>query len=307
MSALEIGEKTATASVDGTEIYEVELTEHEDGLTGCCDCPYGREGNFCKHCVAVGLTVLQQSESVPKHRAAAASRSRQLTTWLETRSRGELLALVKEHIAADHDLRRRLELRASTADDDPSAVRERFLTLLDTRPFARYGYVEYADARAYGLQAAEAVSVLRNLTATGRATEAVDMAREAVEALARTYGEIDDSDGVIGNVADGLAAAHLEACLVAHPDPSRTADWLVDHLLSDLGHATDILLSAYADVLKSTGMAGHTNGLRQPCARTPRTGPRKTSWNNCCAWRAVWTRSSPCTPRTWPRRAPPIC
>lgn len=307
VSALEIGEKTATASVDGTEIYEVELTEHEDGLTGCCDCPYGREGNFCKHCVAVGLTVLQQSESVPKHRAAAASRSRQLTTWLETRSRGELLALVKEHIAADHDLRRRLELRASTADDDPSAVRERFLTLLDTRPFARYGYVEYADARAYGLQAAEAVSVLRNLTATGRATEAVDMAREAVEALARTYGEIDDSDGVIGNVADGLAAAHLEACLVAHPDPSRTADWLVDHLLSDLGHATDILLSAYADVLKSTGMAGHTNGLRQPCARTPRTGPRKTSWNNCCAWRAVWTRSSPCTPRTWPRRAPPIC
>ncbi|MFF8419586.1 SWIM zinc finger domain-containing protein [Streptomyces sp. NPDC015680] len=255
VSALEIGERTITATVDGTDVYEVELTEHEDGLTGCCDCPYGQEGNFCKHCVAVGLAILQQSESVPKHRAAAASRGRQLSTWLETRSRDELLALVKEHIAADRDLRHRLELRASAAGGDPSALRERILALLDTRPFARYGYVEYADARAYGLQAAEAVSALRTLTETGRATEAVEVARDAIEALARAYGEIDDSDGTIGDVANGLAAAHLEACLVSHPDPEQTADWLVDHHLRDLSHATDIRLSEYADVLNAAGLA----------------------------------------------------
>ncbi|MFI6146562.1 SWIM zinc finger domain-containing protein [Streptomyces sp. NPDC051109] len=255
VSALEIGERTITATVDGTDVYGVELTEHEGGLTGWCSCPYGQEGNFCKHCVAVGLAVLQQSESVPKQRAAATSRVRQLTTWLETRSRDELLALVKEHIAADHDLRRRLELRASAAGDDPSAVRERILALLDTRPFAQYGYVEYADARSYGLQAAEAVSALRTLTETGRATDVVGLARSAIEALARTYGEIDDSDGVIGDVADGLAAAHLEACLVAHPDPAQTADWLVDHLLSDLSDATGVLLPEYADVLKAAGLS----------------------------------------------------
>ncbi|MFF1339073.1 SWIM zinc finger domain-containing protein [Streptomyces sp. NPDC058290] len=254
MSALEIGERTITATVDGTDVYEVELTEHEDGLTGWCDCPYGQEGNFCKHCVAVGLAVLQQTESVPRHRAAATSRGRQLATWLETPSRDELLSLVKEHIAADHDLRRRLELRACAAGGDPGAVRERILALLDTRPFARYGYVEYADARAYGLQASEAISALRTLTETGRATEAVGLARTAIEALALTYGEIDDSDGIIGDVAAGLAAAHLEACLAAHPDPSQTADWLVDHLLSDLSHATDIPLSEYADVLKAMGL-----------------------------------------------------
>ncbi|MFJ8013300.1 SWIM zinc finger domain-containing protein [Streptomyces sp. NPDC096339] len=254
VSSLEIGESSITATVDGTDAYEVELTEHEDDLAGWCACPYGQEGNFCKHCVAVGLAVLQQSESVPKRRAAAASRGRRLTTWLETLSRDELLALVKEHIAADRDLRRRLELRASTAGDDPGVVRERILALLDTRPFARYGYVEYADARPYGLQAAEAVSALSTLTETGRATEAVELARSAIEALTRTYGEIDDSDGIIGDVAAGLAAAHLEACVVAHPDPAQTADWLVDHLLSDLGHATDIPLSAYTDVLKTTGL-----------------------------------------------------
>ncbi|MFI8276000.1 SWIM zinc finger domain-containing protein [Streptomyces sp. NPDC085929] len=253
--AMEISERSITATVDGTDAYEVELTEQANGLTGRCDCPYGQEGNFCKHCVAVALTVLQQADSIPRHRAAAASRGRQLTAWLESRSRDELLSLLKEHIADDRDLRHRLELRAATAGDDFGAVRERILGLLDTRPFARYGYVEYADAHAYGLQAAEAVSALRTLTETGRATEAVEVARDAIEALARTYGEIDDSDGVIGSVATELAAAHLEACRTARPDPARTADWLVDHLLGDLSDATDILLPDYADALGAAGLA----------------------------------------------------
>ncbi|GGV87301.1 hypothetical protein GCM10015535_36770 [Streptomyces gelaticus] len=255
VSALEIGERTITATVDGTDAYEVELTEHASGVTGRCDCPYGQEGNFCKHCVAVGLTVLRQAESVPLQRTAAASRGRQLTTWLESRSRDELLALVRQHIAGDRDLRRRLELRAAAAGDDPSAVRERILGLLDTRPFARHGYVERADARRYGLQAAEAVSALRTLTETGRAAEAVEVARDSIEALARTYGEIDDFDGSIGDVANGLAAVHLEACLAACPDPELTADWLVDHLLGDLSDANDILLPDYAGVLGATGLA----------------------------------------------------
>ncbi|MET9882730.1 SWIM zinc finger family protein [Streptomyces sp. NPDC006430] len=255
VSALEIGDGTIAATVDGTDAYEVELTNHEDGLTGWCDCPYGQEGNFCKHCVAVGLTVLAQAESVPRQRAAAASRTQQLDTWLESRSREELLSLVREHLAGDRTLRRRLELRAATSGDDLDSVRERIRGLLDTRPFARYGYVEYADTRAYGLQAAEAVSALRTLTETGRAADAVEVAREAIVALGRTYGEIDDSDGVLGDVASGLAEVHLNACAAARPDPVRTADWLVDHLLGDLNHATDIVVSDYADVLGEAGLA----------------------------------------------------
>ncbi|MEV5969330.1 hypothetical protein [Streptomyces sp. NPDC051921] len=55
-----------TATADGSDAYTVEPTEDEDGgLAGSCDRPYGREGNFCKHGVAVGLAVLGQAESVP--------------------------------------------------------------------------------------------------------------------------------------------------------------------------------------------------------------------------------------------------
>ncbi|MFI8436842.1 SWIM zinc finger domain-containing protein [Streptomyces sp. NPDC079020] len=255
VSALEISERTITATVDGNDVYEVELTGHAKSLAGKCSCPYGQEGNFCKHCVAAGLTVLRQADSVPGQRAAAASRGRQLDAWLESRGRDELLSLVREQLAGDRALRRRLELRAAAAGDDLDAFRERVLGQLDTRPFARYGYVEYAEANAYGLQATEAVSALRTLTESGRAAEAMEVAREAMSVLGRTYGEIDDSDGAVGDVAGALAEVHLDACRAARPDPALTADWLVDHLLSDLNDVTDIALSDYEDVLGAVGLA----------------------------------------------------
>ncbi|MFB6807486.1 SWIM zinc finger domain-containing protein [Streptomyces sp. NPDC056387] len=256
VSRLEIGETAITATVDGTDAYEVELTDGDDGgLTGWCDCPYGQEGNFCKHCVAVGLVVLGQAASVPRQRASAAARTEVLTAWLEGRTREELLTLLREHLADDRDWRRRLELRAATAGEDTGIVRERILSLLDTRPFARYGYVEYADAHAYAQLAVEAVTALRALTASGRASDAVEVAREALSALGRTYGEIDDSDGLVGDVAAGLAEAHLAACLAARPDPVQTAGWLVTHLLDDLNDATDIDLFAYHEVLGEPGLA----------------------------------------------------
>ncbi|MGW4684005.1 SWIM zinc finger family protein [Streptomyces sp. NPDC004244] len=256
VTRLEIGAESITATVDGSDSYEVELTEDGDGgLSAWCDCPYGQEGNFCKHCVAVGLTVLAQAGSVPRQRSAAASRTRALDTWLDSRTRGELLALVREQLAEDRGLRRRLELRAATAGEDVGAVRERILSLLDTRPFARYGFVERAEGRAYRRQAAEAVAALRALTAGGRSADAVRVAREALRELGRSYEEIDDSDGLIGGVATELAATHLEACRAARPDPAETAEWLVHHLLDDVHYATDIDLFDYRDVLGEPGLA----------------------------------------------------
>ncbi|WP_052499573.1 hypothetical protein [Streptomyces vietnamensis] len=64
--------------------------------------------------------------------------------------------------------------------------------------------------------------------------------REALRALERTYGEIDDSDGLIGDVANGLAEATRRARLTARPDPVETAGWFLSHLLDDANDATDL-------------------------------------------------------------------
>ncbi|GGZ73594.1 hypothetical protein GCM10010389_09010 [Streptomyces echinoruber] len=256
VSGLEVGEGSVTAVVHGTDVYEVELTlGGGEGISGWCDCPYGQEGNFCKHCVAVGLTVLRRAKTIPHQEAAARERASGLQAWLSALSRDELLALVREQIAEDRELRRRLELRAATARSDLGAVRDRIIALIDPRPFARYGYVEYADTAGYGRQVAEAAAALRALTADGQAAQAVGLAEEALRVLGQAYGEIDDSDGVVGQAAAAVAEAHLEACRVACPDPERLAEWLVGTVLDDSDDVTDLDPLDYADALGPSGLA----------------------------------------------------
>ncbi|MFJ6249800.1 MULTISPECIES: hypothetical protein [unclassified Streptomyces] len=120
-------------------------------------------------------------------------------------------------------------------------------------------------------QAAEAASALRMLAETGRAAEAVGAGRVRDQALARAYGKIDGSDRITGDVAAGLDAAHLEACLVAHPAPAQTADWLVDQFPSDLSHATYISLPECTDALKATGDAGARARRGSPAREPPKT------------------------------------
>ncbi|UUU21576.1 SWIM zinc finger family protein [Streptomyces sp. DSM 40750] len=257
VSGVEVGDGWVTASVHGTERYEVELTlDGPDGPAGECDCPYGMEGNFCKHLVALGLTVLAQRESLPRQRKAARDRAQDLDTWLSALSKDELLALLREQVDKDRQLRRRLELRAAGARGDLSGVRASVRDLLDARPFARYGYVEYADARAYADQAGQAVSAIGALTGSGRPADAIELTREAMRLLAEAAETVDDSDGWLGQVGADLAAAHLEACRAARPDPEELARWLVAQALGDYDAGlTDIDPLDYRDVLGDAGMA----------------------------------------------------
>ncbi|GGW84740.1 SWIM zinc finger family protein [Streptomyces noursei] len=257
VSGVEVGgEGWVTASVHGSERYEVELSlDGPGGLSGECDCPYGLEGNFCKHLVAVGLTVLARSEGLPLQWKAARDRAQDLDSWLSALSKDELLALVREQVGEDRRLRHRLELRAASARGDIASVRARIRELLDIGPFAQYGYVEYADARAYADQAGQVVSAIGGLTGSGRAADAIILVREAMKLLAGAVESVDDSDGWLGSVGAGLADAHLAACRAARPDPEELARWLIGHALGELDDGlTDIDPLDYEDVLGTEGL-----------------------------------------------------
>ncbi|WP_432035785.1 SWIM zinc finger family protein [Streptomyces cucumeris] len=256
VSGVEVGDGWVTARVHGTERYEVELVlDGPGGLSGDCDCPYGMEGNFCKHLVALGLTVLAQRESLPRQRKAARDRAQDLDGWLSGLSKDALLILVREQIAEDRQLRRRLELRAASARGDLAAVRARIRDLLDISPFAQYGYVAYADARAYADQAGQAVSAIGALTGSGRADDAITLTREAMKLLAAAVENVDDSDGWLGQVGTDLADTHLEACRAARPDPEELARWLVGHALCDVDDGfTDIDPLDYEEILGEDGL-----------------------------------------------------
>ncbi|MFE0646870.1 SWIM zinc finger domain-containing protein [Streptomyces sp. NPDC058877] len=256
VSGVDVDDDRISASVRGTERYRVELLLGGRGKpTGTCDCPYGQEGNFCKHLVALGLTLIAQEADLPRLRRSARDAARGLDAWLRGLPREDLLALVREEMAEDRQLRRRLEVRAASARGDLAEIRSRIRELLDIGPFAQYGYVEYADARAYADQAGQAVRAIRSLTASDRAADATALAREAIDLLARVVEDVDDSDGGLGQIGADLADAHHEACRAARPDPEELAHWLVTHALDDAADLTDVDPLDYEDLLGERGMA----------------------------------------------------
>ena len=165
---LHIGPGEITAKVYGTDEYEIVLDLDVDGVSGECSCPYGREGFFCKHLVAAGLTVLRQGGDLPQQRAAAAAKAQALDTWLDGLSRADLLALVHEQIREDQNMRRRLELRAAAAGSDQGDVQARVGELLDVSAVSRRGYLEYSDAKPYSSHIDQVVDVIDELVAPAR-------------------------------------------------------------------------------------------------------------------------------------------
>src|ERR1017187_9665719 len=266
---LETGVDQVTATVYGTDAYEVVLDLDDGGVTGECSCPHGQEGFFCKHLVAVGLTVLGQAGDVPAQRVAAAAKARSLESWLEGLSRDALLTLVREQVRADRGLRRRLELRAAAAGPDLSDVRARVRELLDVSGFSRYGAIEYADARAYSSQVDEVLPVIDGLIDGGQAAEAADIAGQALSAVLEALEQADDSDGYIGGSAQALADAHARACAAAPVDPVGLAAWLAGVGLGDGQMLGDFDAGAYHDALGESGKAEYRRLITQAWRANP--------------------------------------
>ena len=264
---LEIGAEQTTATVHGTDAYEVVLIPDGAGVTGECSCPHGQEGFFCKHLVAVGLTVLRQAEDLPQLRAAAAAKAQALDSWLDGLSRADLLTLVREQVRADRDLRRRLELRAAAAD--PGDMQARVQELLDVYEVSRRGYVEYSDAKAYSTQIDQVVDVIDGLTDAGQAAAAVSVARYALQVVTDALGRADDSDGYIGGSARELAAAHAQACAAADVDQVELASWLAGFVLGQGDWLTNFGVEDYGEALGDRGKAEYRRLITEVWQRNP--------------------------------------
>lgn len=243
-----------TATVQGTERYRV-ILDAGDRLRATCDCPYGEDGHFCKHCVAVALLTLREPGRLTTLREEAAARDITLRTWLDGLGRDELRALLKERLAEDPDFKEALSLRAALADGDTTAVRADIAALLDPADFSQYGYIAYEDAHGYAARVTRAAEAIRDLATTGQGAAAVDAARAAISRLTGVYESADDSDGCIGDAAAELERAHRDACVAAPPDSDETAQWLLDHCLGDGAEYLEIEPADYRGILGVQGIA----------------------------------------------------
>jgi uncharacterized Zn finger protein len=104
------------ATVHGTEPYRVRLS-WAGPLAGACSCPYGADGNFCKHCVAVGLAWLDgaDSESAGGDGAAMPAPD-ELLEYLESLDHGTLVELLYSYATLDESLAYVLSVRARNGE-----------------------------------------------------------------------------------------------------------------------------------------------------------------------------------------------
>lgn len=234
------------ATVYGTGRYRVRLTGSDSGeLGGDCTCPFGDDGNFCKHCVAVGLYVLR--------RPGPAQRP-DLRALLAAIDHAELVELVWQHAAEDADLYRKLCLRAATSTAEPDlAELQRQVDGLCVE------VIGYGDEYAYAAGAEEVrLTLERMLPADPTTVQPLLLgAMWNIGAAACASGGEATS---ITEVAYGTWDTYRQACEAAPPDPVAFARWYLTYR-SDGPDWPELPLDEVADLLGDAGLAALRQGI----------------------------------------------
>jgi uncharacterized Zn finger protein len=244
------------AIVTGTYEYDVTLAIERGELTGECSCPWSQEGNFCKHCVAVGLAVLAASALAAGDGGADGAAGPSLVArpdvdgWLESLTQQELRDELRALIRADRELRRRFELRAAQANQDAGQVLALVRRSLKLGP--RH-FIEYEDTQDYAVSLREAAEAIAAVIDKGAAVEAVEIVREAMGLAVTALASADDSDAVMADGTAALLPLHLRACEAAQPDPAELARHIAGHNLSD-EYDFAFELDDYAELLGEAGL-----------------------------------------------------
>ena len=262
---LRVSDGRVAATVQGRESYGVELSADGGRLAFACACPVGVDGAFCKHCVATALAWLDgYGSSAPTLDDARAH--------LQGLPVASLVELLIDHAHDDERLARRLLLMAAQPASGDAADVASLRALVD-QAFAYLGFVPYREVWRYVNGIEETIDVFERLLADGRERDVVELAEYAFEACEQSLQHVDDSDGLMREVAERLEELHLEACGRGGPDPLALAGRLFARELEGVWDIFDRAVLRYADVLGERGLA-HYRALALECwAAVPALGP----------------------------------
>jgi len=256
------------ATVQGSEDYMVELRAKGGKLRFSCSCPIGREGAFCKHCVAVALAWLRE-------RGDPAPTLDDIRAHLETLPQGELVDLLVDHAHDDEALARKLLLRAATPASAKADVAS--LHALIEQAFAHREFVPYREVWGYVRGIEEVIDVLEAQLAQGDGSEVVDLTEHALKLAEGALDHVDDSGGQMGDAIARLEELHLHACIQAQPDPTALAERLFAWELDGPWDVLDQAVIRYAEVLGDTGLARYRELAEEAWAEVPKLAPGEDS------------------------------
>lgn len=265
--------ETITATVWGTRPYRVALQPARGGgIAHSCTCPIGEDGQFCKHCVAVGLAAIEQRDELVARPAPISLDG--LRSHLESLGREHLVELLLDEAAGDEALGERLRLRAAAATPGDAQLAT-FRQAID-RTIDPSSFVSYRDAREWRRAVDRLIDLLADLAAGGDAAAAIELCEHAFDRLEDAYGLIDDSDGHISDLIARLKELHVKACERGNPDPVALAERLVARRLDGELEIFLDALETHAGVLGDAGLNRYSELVRAEWDELPSVGPGDT-------------------------------
>jgi uncharacterized Zn finger protein len=246
-------------AVLGNHLYAVRLWAEGRRLRFSCTCPVGDEGEFCKHCVAVGLAWLDQTPTPGRQRGR--SNEPRVTTDdvrgdLSRRPKDELVDLVMKHADEDAPFRRHLLMDA--ARKLPEGVDTATYKKALDHAIGKRRFVAYAEMFDYVRGIDDVLDSIQDLLKDAHAEEVIELAEYALTAVVRAMERVDDSDGGMGQLLQRLQDLHLTACKRAKPEPVELAKRLFD---GEIRSEFDVFFGAaktYRSVLGPKGLATYT-------------------------------------------------
>ncbi len=251
------GDRVA-AKVEGTTTYRVELRDDDGMLAFDCSCPHAADDYFCKHGVALGLAWLDRPVVERKAGAASGGKKRRdpwrdIEQYLSRQPVDTLVELLLEVAQRDDRLYQSLLLKAERAGGGRGNVATAFRRAIDEATRI-HGFVDWREAASFAGDMEQVAESMAELLKPDTAALLVELAEYAIERLEKSMEQVDDSDGEVGNIVHGLGELHLQACLMAMPDPAALAQRLfaLETTLPFGAWSFDAL--TYRDVLGAAGL-----------------------------------------------------
>jgi len=135
-------------------------------------------------------------------------------------------------------------------------------------------YVDYRHMYEYVSTIDSALDSLRELLDDGHAEAVITLTEHAIDRAEDALGYVDDSDGYMSGIAERLQGLHLDACMVARPDPVALARTLFERER----HSGDLdvfygAAATYAEVLGADGIAEYVRLAEAEWDELPPLGP----------------------------------